>query len=174
MDIQWILAQLFGALGIVVFVAMYHFNKMQGVLRAKLLMDALWATHFFLLGAYTGFVTNCVCMLREIVFMNNKHKFFRSKIWFWLFLIVILFAGFYTWQGWHSVIPAIASSLATISFWQKNVKVARYIGAINNVMMFTYDVFVGSYTGMLGETLAFVSVVAAILRLQNKESNVKL
>lgn len=164
MDFRWIIAQIFGGLGIIVFMTMYHFKKMNGVLRAKLLMDGLWATHFLLLGAYTGFVTNVICGFREIVFMNNRKKMFKSCIWLWIFVFVILLAGFYTWQGWYSFIPAFVSTIATVSFWQKNIGYARYIGALNNVLMFIYDLFVGSYTGMIGETLAFISIIAAILK----------
>lgn len=172
MDIRWLVAQVFGVFGIIVFLVMYHFNKMKGVLRAKLLMDLFWATHYLLLGAYTGFATNVICGFREIVFLNNKKKIFKSKSWLWIFIVIILLTSFYTWRGWYSFIPAIVSTLGTISFWQKNVGVARGIGAINNVLMFTYDVFVGSYTGMLGEALAFVSVFIAIFNARRMQKTV--
>ena len=30
---------------------------------------------------------------------------------------------------------------------------------LRNVLMFTYDLFISSYVGMVGETLAFISVI---------------
>ena len=62
------------------------------------------------------------------------------------------------------MIPAVVSSMATISFWQKDVRYARKIAITNNVLMFIYDIFVASYARMVGEALAFISVLAAIIR----------
>ena len=41
--------------------------------------------------------------------------------------------------------------------------VARVIALVNNVLMFTYDVYVLSYMGMIGEALVFLSVISALL-----------
>lgn len=159
-----LIAQFVGALGVGVFLFCYHFKDMKNVLKVKLLVDVIWGTHYFLLGAYAGCATNAICCMRELVFMNNDKRIFKSKIWLWIFVVLNYVGAALTWKGLYSIIPAVVSTLATFSFWQKDVKYARRIGIANNALMFTYDVFVGSYMGMVGESLSFFSVLLAMYR----------
>ncbi|MDY5231873.1 MAG: YgjV family protein [Eubacteriales bacterium] len=171
MTLAQIAAQVFGAVGILVFILLYQFNNMKSVLKAKMCMDVLWAAHYLLLGAYSGFATNMICLGRELVFFNNDKKPFNSKAWLWIFIAFNLISAILTRKGYYSVFPALAASLATVSFHQKSITVARIIGITNNILMFTYDIFVGSYMGLVGETLAFISVVIAIFRNARKSKN---
>ena len=164
MTIIEIIAQYIGILGIGVFLLCFHFNSMKNVLKVKLLVDVIWGTHYFLLGAYSGFATNAVCCVRELVFMNNNKKFLKSRIWLYVFILFNITTAIITWQRFYSLIPAVVSSMATISFWQKDVRYARKIAITNNVLMFIYDIFVASYAGMVGEALAFISVLMAMIR----------
>lgn len=163
-----ILAQIMGICGIIIFIIMFHFGSMKNVLKMKMTMDIFWALHFLLIGATSAFATNMICFIRENVFIRNDKKFFGAKAWLWIFIAFNLISAVLTWKGYYSILPAIASSLATYSFWQKNVKVARIIGFSNNIMMFTYDIFAGSLMGIIGETLAFLSVIIAMYRNRDK------
>lgn len=163
LNIPMILAQILGGLGILIYVIMYHSKEVNNVLHKKFWMDILWASHYFLIGGYAGCATNVVCCAREVVFMNNDKKVFQSKAWLILFLVINWIAAFLTWKGVYSILPATVSTLGTFSFWQKNMKVARIIAMINNVLMFTYDVMVLSYMGMVGEALVFFSVISALV-----------
>lgn len=167
-----VVAQILGAAGILVFIILYQFDNMKGVLKAKMVMDVLWAAHYLLLGAGSAFAINLICLVRELVFINGDKRFFKSRVWLWIFIAFNLVSAAITWKGYYSIFPALASSLATVSFRQKNIKTARVIGVTNNILMFTYDIFVGSYMGLIGETLAFVSVVIAIFRNINRRASV--
>lgn len=171
MNLLQFVAQIIGILGIIVFLLCYHFKNMKSVLKVKLLVDVIWGTHYFLLGAYSGFATNSICCIRELIFMNNTKKLFKSKIWLLVFITFNIVFGLLTWQGYFSIIPALVSSMATFSFWQKDVSIARKVALINNVLMFIYDIFVSSYAGMVGESLSFVSVLIAIYSNRKKICN---
>ena len=163
MDIVQITAQILGAIGVLIYVIMYHSKNVNNVLQKKLGMDVIWALHYFLIGGYTGCATNVICCAREMVFMNNDKKIFKSRIWLVLFVIINWIAAVLMWKGLYCLLPALVSTLASYSFWQKNLTVARVIALVNNVLMFTYDVFVLSYMGMIGEALTFVSVISSLL-----------
>ena len=165
-----IIAQIFGAAGIAAFIMLYQFNSMKKVLKTKMVMDVLWAMHYLLLGATSAFAVNAICLVRECVFINDDKKIFKSRIWLWIFIAFNIISAILTWKGYFSILPAMTSTLATISFKQKSVKVARVIGITNNVMMFTYDIFVGSYMGLIAESLAFFAVVVAIFRNKSQKA----
>lgn len=164
---MWILAQIMGVCGIIIFVLMYHFRTMKNVLKMKMLMDIFWALHFLLIGAMSAFATNMICFVRENIYLRNEQKNFDSRAWLWIFIAFNIISAIVTWKGIYTILPAVASSLATYSFWQKNIKVARIIGLCNNIMMLTYDIFVHSFLGIVGEVFAFASVIIALYRNRN-------
>ena len=164
-----IIAQGIGVLGIITYIIMYQLNSMTKIRCAKLTMDFLWGIHYLLLNATAGFVANAVCFVREIVFIKFDKSGFDGRKWLCLFVSVNVISAIITWKGLYSGIPAVVSVLGTYGFWQKKVNVARILALICNILMFTYDLFIASYVGLVGETLAFISVVIAIIKAkQNK------
>ena len=160
---RFIAAQIIGAFGIVILMICFHFKNMKNVLKIKFLADVVWATHYFLLGGDAAGISNTICCVREIIYMNKDKKIFKSNVWPFIFVGCNIFFGILGWKGIYSMLPATASVLATFSFAQKDVKIARRIALIINILMFTYDIFVLSYMGMVSESLGFISVVAAMI-----------
>jgi hypothetical protein len=163
-----IIAQCIGVLGIITYVIMYQLGSMKKIRLAKLAMDCFWGAHYLLLGATAGFVANAVCFVREIVFIKSDKPGFDGRKWLCLFVSVNIISAIITWKGLYSGIPAVVSVLGTYGFWQKKVSVARVLALICNILMFTYNLFIASYAGLAGETLAFVSVVIALINQRKK------
>ena len=111
-----IIAQIFGVAGIAAFIMLYQFNSMKKVLKTKMVMDVLWAMHYLLLGATSAFAVNAICLVRECVFINDDKKIFKSRIWLWIFIAFNIISAILTWKGYFSILPAMTSTLATISF----------------------------------------------------------
>ena len=171
MDITQIFAQILGAVGVLIFVILYHGKNIRNVLKKKFLMDIVWALHYFLVGGYTGCMTNLICCVREVVFMNNDKKIFKSRIWLLVFIILNWVFTIATWTGGYCTLPALVATLATYSFWQKSITIAQIIVLVNNVFMIVYDIFVSSYMGIVGETLAFISVILALVMSKRNAVN---
>jgi hypothetical protein len=165
-------AQIFGLIGIAVFLLCFQFKQMKTARKIKMAVDVIWAVHYFLLGGYSAFAINVICFFREIVFINSDKKFFSSKIWLYIFIAFNLFSAVLTWKTMFSILPAITACIATYSFWQKNIKKARILALVNNGLMFTYDLTLEnvSYMGLVAEALAFCSVVIAIIRHKKQTS----
>lgn len=159
-------AQIFGLVGIAVFLLCFQFKEMKTARKIKMAVDVIWAAHYFLLGGYPAFAINVICFFREIVFINSDKKFFSHKIWLYVFIVFNLASAALTWKSIFSFLPAITACIATYSFWQRNIKKARVLALINNGLMFTYDITMEniSYMGLVSETLAFCSVIIAMIR----------
>lgn len=162
MALKWII-QILGLLGTAACLACFYGKKMKHVLLIKLSADVFWGAHYFLLGAWAGGITNAICLCRELVFLNKEKKLFGSKAWPFVFIGLNWVMAILTWQGWYSILPAACSTAATYGFYQHSLKRARFLALGNNVIMFTYDLFVGSRAGLLNEGLAFVSVCGALI-----------
>ena len=168
---RFIIAQCFGFLGILIYLCCFHFKEMKTIRKAKMAMDVVYGTHYFLLGALSGFAVNAICFFREIVYINNDKPFFKSRIWFYVFMGVSLGSAILTWQSLYSILPALTACIGTYSFWQGKPQRARILALTNNVLMFTYDLFVLSYMGLVAESLAFVSVTVALVREYKKNKS---
>lgn len=157
------IAEFVGIIGILFSLICFHGKNMKNVLKIKLCIDITWGIHYLLLGAFSGFATNLICLFREIVFINQKKRSAPSKAWPIFFVVLNFIGAICTWKSIYSLIPAFVSMLATYSFWQNNVHRARIIAILNNLLMFTYDVCVLSHSGMVNETLAFISNIIALI-----------
>ena len=158
--IREFIIQGFGFIGIALLCFSFARKNMKNALKFKLIADIVWGLHFGFLGAFAGMVANIVCAVREISFLTSK----KSRKWLLIIFVMINFiVAYFRWEGIKSILPAIASALATYSFWQKNMTVTRVIGLINNAIYFTYDVFVGSYLGMLSELTVATSIIVTFI-----------
>ncbi len=168
------IAQIVGLIGIVCGMITFHTKDMRGARKWKLTIDVIWALHYLLLGAYTGFGTSIIAACREIVFLNDHRKFCQLKMWPWLFIVLNFISAAITWKGIYSIFPAISAVLSTFIFWQKNMRRGRRMSLAVNTLMFLYDVFAGSFMGMVTESLTFFSTVLAIYRFRTgKEKEVE-
>lgn len=166
----YIVAQIAGIMGIITYVLLYHTEEMRAVRKVKLFVDIFWGIHYCLLGAYSGCCTSVICIARELVFLNDK-KIFQKKWWPWIFIILNYICAVFTWKGFYSVFPAMASMIGTFSLWQKDIRRTRRLGICINILMFSYDVFVGSVMGMITESLTFSSTIMAMFRYRKKKHN---
>ena len=87
-------------------------------------------------------------------------------MWLYIFIAFNLASAVFTWKNIFSLLPAVTACIATYSFWQKNIRKARVLALTNNCLMFTYDLSMEniSYMGLVSETLAFCSVIIAMIR----------
>lgn len=158
-----IIAQIFSASAYLLFLFCYHGKSMKSILTVKLTADVLGTTGYLLLGAYSGMAMTIIAAVRGIIYLNNDKKLFKHRIWMFIFMFISLSSAVITWKSFYSILPAAAGAISTYSLWQKNVKVARIIALLINILLFTYNLCVGSYAGMIGETLGFISVTSALL-----------
>jgi len=168
MTLTEIIAQFFSAAAYILFLFCYHGKSMKRVLTVKLCADIFGTTAYILLGAYSGMAMNIISAVRGIIYINNDKKFFKHRIWMFIFMGISLTSAVITWKSFYSILPALAGAISTYSLWQKNVKVARIIALLINILLFTYNLCVGSYAGMVGEALGFISVMSALLINEKK------
>lgn len=154
------MAQILGAIGICLLLATFQFNNRRIILRIQMASGLVWATQYILLGAFTGSALNALMAGRNYLFDRYPHK----QIIFWFSLIAIVCAGLLTWQGPISLLPLAGGSFATIAMWQSNPRHIRLLMLAVPPFWFIYNLLVGSYFGMLGDTITFCSVLVGIYR----------
>ncbi len=153
-------AQLVGLIGLIVVFAVFQFDNRRTILRLQIASSLIWALHYFLLGALTGSLMNGLLAGRNYFF----DKYPGMRITLSVSLLVLITAGLLSWNDWSSILPILGSSIGTIAVWQKNPRHIRFSMLFVPPLWFVYNAINGSYPGMIGDTITFVSVLIGIYR----------
>lgn len=154
------LAQIFGIGAMISLFLIYQQKSRKKMLLCKLSADLFWIAHYFCLGAAAGMIPNFVGVFRELVFLNRKTKRWASSpAWVVMFIALNVSLGMASFQSWYDMIPIIASSFVTISLWIDAPRLTKGISLPVSACFLTYDSFVGSYIGMLNESLSILSIL---------------
>lgn len=158
------IANFFGALGVVANMLVYQQKSGKNLIIVKLVSDFLWAMHYFLLSANAAMAIAVIGIFREIVFYNKKKKWAKSNLWLVFFLICSIVSSILTWKSFFSVLPGIASFISVISFWGKKPWLSRFLAFPISVSMLLYDITYHSYMGITNDIFVLISALAGIIR----------
>ena len=161
-----------GFLGIVLNVIIYQQKKRKNLLCWKLVSDISWALHYGVAGNFSGAAVGAIGIIRESTFLAIEGKKTDRRPFLAVFFLCACVSVWLTWKGWASLLPAVASMLSVISFWQRNPKLSRFLALPISGCMLSYDLLVGSYTGIANELLTLGSVFIGMYRHDLKGENV--
>lgn len=164
-----IFAQLLGLGGMYMLFSMYQQEERKSLLKRKRLADILWSAHYICLFAWAGAIPNAVGILRESIFMNEEKEWTKAKIWPLVFIAISWTLAIITWKSALSLLPMCASTLVTLSLWVKNPKITKLLTVPVCTAFIVYDVFVGSYAGILNESVSLVSIVISFFKEKNNQ-----
>ena len=125
----------------------------------------LFVIHFYLLNAYTGAIMNLI--EAGIVFVSFKKEtsaWAKHNFWIYIFVCLYILAGMLTLKTASDVLPIAAQIFGGIAVWQNNPRSIRFLMLIPRPLWFIYNLFVGSYAGMIAEVFIFTSVLVGIIR----------
>ena len=163
---QAIMIQAIGFVGVAFFVLSYLIKSNRALFLMQLLGTSLFCCQFLLLGAYSGAANLVVIIVRNALLMNIRTRaWIRSK---WTMLGVLVLAGVgaaISWQGWISLLPLAAVLATTIAYWTDNAQKIR-LGSLvcGSPCWLVYDLLVGSWAGVLNESITLASIFVSIYR----------
>ena len=151
--------------------ALFFFLSFQTKTNRSLLvlqtLDCLtFSVQFALLGAFSGSLSLLVNIVRNAMLTKyNTSRVVRWKGWIAVFSALTLMIALLTWNGWISFLPVIGTIAGTIGYWTNNAKKIRLANLVaNSPCMLAYDALVGSWGGVLNESVIMISIVISILR----------
>ena len=126
-------------------------------------MWALGATfasiHFYLLGSYEACLLVAVTALRFIVSSLTTDKRIM-----WVFIGVSLTGFAFTYVGWISLLPLIATLAGTVGSFQGSGNAVRYSSIVAEVCWVIFNSIIWSPVAIVMEVLFFTSNVIGLIR----------
>ena len=159
------IAQLFG-IGAMVSLFLIYQQKSRGrLLLCKLSADIFWVAHYLCLGGTAGMIPNAVGIARELVFLQrDRHRVFGLALWPILFIGTGWALGARTFHAWYNLLPIAASTAVTLSLWIRNPRLTKIISAPVSSAFLVYDLLIGSYVGVVNESIAILSISISFIK----------
>lgn len=159
------ISNLFGLGAMISLFLVYQQKSRKNILKCKLSADIFWIAHYFSLHAWAGMIPNFVGVFRELVFVNrDKRKWADTPIWVGIFIIINFILGIISFENVYDLIPITASSFVTVSLWINNPKLTKIISAPVSASFLIYDIFVGSYMGIINESVSIISIIIYFIK----------
>ncbi len=140
-------------------------SKRKRIILFKLITDVLWTVSSAMIGSYPAAVTSGIAITREFVFYNKEKKWARSKLWLVAYALVFVGAAVITWKDVYSILPAIASTLATCAFWVTNVYIMKGLTLCTSVIMFFYNLHYHAIAATLDAALAIGTIIVSLVTM---------
>ncbi len=153
-----------GFVSVGLFFYSYQRTKKSKIMIIQTVATALSCVQYLLIGAFSGFALNIVCIIRNFVFFfrdKNRRTDLTSPI---LFALCMGAVSFFSWEGIHSLLITLGLVINTVCMGVFDAKTFRKTILISSSLILVYNIFASSYSGILSESISLVSVIIGIIR----------
>lgn len=167
MDI--LIAQIIGIVAFLTFIFSVQKKNKKKLLILQLIANFLYGIQYLLLLAPTASFMNFISVIRCYIFYIYEEKNKKpSKLVLTSILIFIILIGIFTVNNYLSIIPVAIAILYTISTWQKNMNITRWCFTIAAMLWILYNISVGAYTSLIGNSFELISGITSLIRFKKK------
>lgn len=162
-----------GFVSVGLFFYSYQRTKKDKLLIIQTVATALSCVQYLLIGAFSGFALNIVCIIRNFAFYyrdKNQRMDWATPI---VFSLCMAFASIFSWEGIHSLLITLGLVVNTMCMGMFGAKNFRKTILISSSLILIYNVFAFSYSGMLSESISLISVIIGIIRYRKPAQTVK-
>lgn len=164
MPLREIFMQAIGFAGTILFFLSYQCRSNKSLFRVQFLSYVFYTAHFLLLGAVTGGISYMINTLRSFC-LGSKSPFLKGKRMCMLICALQMVTLVFTWEGWISLLPIVANIAATIGGYTYNARKIRVVGMfVNSPLWIVYNIWVGSWAGIVDELITEASMILSIYR----------
>lgn len=164
--LKTVISYIFGVCAMVALFSIYQQRSRKRMLASKLCADFCWVIHYLCIGAIGGAIPNFVGIFREMIFFNRETKKWASRpFWPIIFIAVNLMLGITTFKSPINILPIAASVFVTISLWLKKPEITKIISFPVSVVFLIYDIFVGSWVGVVNESASLISIIISFVEM---------
>ena len=169
---EFIIAQLFGLFALIVLIISFNTKNKKRLLKYQIFSCLLYGLQYLFLKAYTGFLMNIVCMIRNYLFYKSKKKI---PIYYLIIIIsLIIILGIISYKDIFSLLPISAVILYTIALFKGNTKIIRIFELICCLLYLLYNIKVQAYIGVISTIIEFIGCTILFIKhdIINKETKI--
>lgn len=168
-----IIAFIVGVFAVALFLLCFQLKKRENIIICNIISRTLYIIQYCLLGEFIGAAMDISAIPSSAIAAKKDNKLVsRFKIPIIILVNVIIVAiGLALYTSAISLLPIFAVILETVALWFTKERVVRIVSLTAQPMWFLYNLLCGAYASAIGNALASVSIIVALLRYKNMEQN---
>ena len=144
-NLNLIIAQTLGFIGFIISLLAFHQKKKDKILKNMILSNIFDLIHYLLLGAYSGCITKLLAIFRNgFVILKNKYKTLSSNIFLYVFILLYVISGIWTFENLWSIFPIISAIIYAVAIWRGNELTLKKTACAGYFLWLIYNIFVFS------------------------------
>ena len=162
-----LIGHVLGFISVGLFFYSYQRTQKRKIMVIQTVATALSCVQYLLIGAFSGFALNVVCIIRNFVFYFRDKKQstdLAAPVFFGLCMAAV---SVFSWEGIHSLLITAGLVFNTVCMGMFDAKAFRKTILISSSLILVYNIFASSYSGVLSESISLVSVIIGILRYRS-------
>lgn len=169
MDARMLIAQGIGTIATIIAILAFQCKETKKLYLMQFFSNLLFTLHYLVLGAATGLLLNGMGTVRLVLLSFVKGKWARSNAAMWALMGVMAICTGVTWDGWLSLLPALAQIFSTPLYYRQNGKLLRY-GQLffMSPCWLIYNLFNYSIPGAVTDLMHMTSVVVSFIRFKGQ------
>lgn len=166
-----IIVQAIGFVGVLFYLISFQIKSNKMLFLMQMIGTVMFAVQFLLLGAISGMASLVGVIIRNMFLVKYRDwAWVRSRWMEGFFVAAFVVICIVTWTGPISLLPLLGAAGATVAYWTDNAQKIR-LGTLVCVSpsWLIYDIIVGSWAGVLNESIILISIFISIWRFGWKE-----
>lgn len=166
-----LLGHIIGFVALIFFFASYQIREKKLLLAAQTGATILICLQYLLIGAYSGFALNVVCLIRNFVYFSPAKKLLRGWLFPLLFAATIPVVSLWSWDGYHSLFIITALMINTVCLGVCTPQSLRKSILLTSTLVILYNVISGSVSGVANEAVAILSSIIGLVRFRKSKGD---
>ncbi len=167
-----IIGHIIGVVGVLLFFISYQVKNKNALLLIQTVATSLLCLQYILIGAYSGFALNIVCIIRNITLFVCDKKQIKTA-WIPVFLAFLMpVAGAFSWEGPVSLFILAGLMINTVCMGVFDTQKLRYSIILTCSLIIIYNLIMKSYAGLINESISIASAVIGIIRFHKNKTQV--
>ena len=174
MEINFIIAQIFGFLCIVFNVLSMQMKRRRNIIFMLLCLSLFAALNFIFLGQFAGSYVSLFAILETAINYLFEKKQKPVPVYIVVFYIIAnIILGLLSFNSLLDIIPIIAAIVFCLAILNKKESGIRKFMLLNQILWLFYDFSSGAYSLCISNILAIVSTVIALYRFDGRKKKAK-
>lgn len=162
-----------GFVSVGLFFYSYQCTEKRKLMVVQTVATALSCVQYLLIGAFSGFALNVVCIIRNLTFYYRDKQKRTDVVLPILFSLCMAGASAFSWEGTHSLLITLGLVVNTMCMGICSANDFRKTILISSSLILVYNIFAFSYSGILSESISLISVVIGIVRYSSTQKPVE-
>ncbi len=166
-----ILGNVIGITALIFFFLSYQVRDKKKLLYMQIAATVLTCLQYLLVGAYSGFALNVVCLARNIVYYFKEKKNITSPALPIVFAVLMAVVSIFSWDGYFSLFIISALIMNTLALGFLKADGVRKSVLVTSPLVIVYNAVTGAYSGVLNESVVIVSSVIGLIRFAKAKND---